>query len=109
MPIVNLKQPGQPVANFGFNSTSITVNSLTIDCAEHQADSKVTVEIRDVNGVASVGDTGAYLAVIEIPAKTYTEVDTGETDPETEQPIFESVAEPLDPNAIAITLWPTTA
>lgn len=108
MPIVNLKQPGQPVANFAFNGASISVNELTIDCADHQADSKVTVEIRDANGETLVGDSGAYLATIEIPAKTYTDADTGEIDPETEQPIFEKTADPLDPNAIVITLWPTT-
>lgn len=99
MPIIKLKQPELPVAQFSFTGTTVTIEDVTIDCAAEQDDSKKTIEVRLNNGKATTGEEGAYLAVIEIPAKEYT-APSGEA---------ESIAQaiPLDPNSVTVTLWPT--
>ena len=103
MPQINLKQPGQPVADFSVNGSFVTVAGVTIDCAARQLDSSVTVEIRSsASGIHEAGD-GAYLAQIEIPARRYTEV---EEIGEDEKPTILREAVALDPNAVSITLWP---
>lgn len=105
MPIINLIQQGQPVADFSTNGALVTIAGLEINCAEHQDDSATTIEIRQSANGAQIGGTGAYIAVIEIPAKSYIE-DLAE-DEEGNQ-VSNLVAEPLDHNAITIQLWPTT-
>jgi hypothetical protein len=106
--MINLKEPSQPVAMFSVEGCVVTVAGISVDCAKEQADSKTLIEIKSNNGQASVGGEGAYLAVIEIPAKTYTSQTTGETDEQTGQPVSTLVADELDSNAISITLWPST-
>ena len=108
MPMINLKEPSQPVAMFSVDGCVVTVAGVSVDCAQEQADSKTLIEIKSHNGQASVGGEGAYLAVIEIPAKTYTSQPTGETDEQIGQPVSTLVADELDPNAISITLWAST-
>jgi hypothetical protein len=93
MPQIILKQPGQPVSDFSVSGARVTVAGITVDCAQRQTDSSVCVEIRSNHGVPSEGGDGAYLAQIDIPARSYAGI--------------ESVA--LDPNAVTITLWPTAA
>ncbi len=104
MPQINLKQPGQPVADFSVSGGNVTVAGVTIDCEARQLDTAVTVEVRANKTGPSEGGNGAYLAQIEIPARRYTDVEGKDKDgkPEvTQAPV------PLDPNAISITLWPT--
>ena len=108
MPQINLKQPGQPVADFSVSGTIVTVSGVTINCAGRQTDIAVTVQVRTNHASpgegAMEGGSGAYLAQIEIPARRYTDIDGKDKDgkPEiTQSPV------PLDPNAISITLWPT--
>jgi hypothetical protein len=108
MPMINLKEPSQPVAMFSVDGCVVTVAGVSVDCVKEQTDSKTIVEVKSKNGQASIGGEGAYLAVIEIPAKTYTSQPTGETDEQTGQPVSTLVADELDPNAISITLWPST-
>jgi hypothetical protein len=107
MPQINLKQPGQPVADFSVSGSSVTVAGITIDCEARQLDSAVTVEIRtnktDPSEGAIEGGNGAYLAQIEIPARRYTDVEGKDKDGE---PEITQAPVPLDPNAISITLWP---
>lgn len=107
MALIHLRQPGQPVANFSTNGAIITVSGVAVDCVARQKDAATVVEIRNNNGIASEGGNGAYLAHIEIPAKTYhTETIPGEQDePET----VTRVADPLNPDSISVTLWPAAA
>lgn len=106
MPQIILKQPGgQPVADFAVTGNVVTVAGVVVDCAERHADISVSVEIRNNKAGPSEGGSGAYLAQIEIPARRYNEV-AGENDKDGKPTtIKEPVA--LDPNAVAITLWPT--
>ncbi|WMC11778.1 hypothetical protein PU634_05265 [Oceanimonas pelagia] len=109
MPQINLKQSGSPVADFAVSGNMVTVAGLSIDCAARQEDTAVTIEIRAHKGeVVEGGQDGAYLAHIHIPARTYTEVpaEGGEEGLDGEQPQSERVADPLDHNAVVVTLWP---
>lgn len=104
---VTLKQPNQPVADFSISGTVVTVSGVSIDTSARQDDVLVTVEIRaNVDGPSEGGD-GAYLAQIDIPARRYItqhvpSENTDEEATETREP-----AE-FDPNAVMVTLWPTT-
>lgn len=104
MPQINLKQPGQPVADFSVSGGNVTVAGVTIDCEARQLDTAVTVEIRANKTGPSEGGNGAYLAQIDIPARRYTDVEGKDKDG---KPEITQAPVPLDPNAISITLWPT--
>jgi len=104
---ITLIDPGQTVADFSVNGAVITVAGITTDCAERQQDAAVIVEIRERNGTVfeshGGNEGGAFVAHINIPAKVYeqTTVD-GDGDEDAQTP----AAQPLDPNAISVTLWP---
>lgn len=109
---INLKQPGQPVADFSVSGAVVTVSGVAIDCATRQEDVAVTIEIRRNLGGPSEGGNGAYLAQIKIPSRRYeiTQVpgEEGEGEEgETAQPTELREPLPLDPNAVVVTLWPT--
>jgi len=108
MPQIKLKQPQQPVAEFSVSGPTVTVAGVAVDCAARQADASTVIEIRRNNGVAEEGGSGAYLAHIEIPAKTYHEEASEEPAMDGEEPGTVTVADPLDPDAVVITLWPAT-
>lgn len=103
---INLKQDGQPVADFAVSGTNVTVAGVTIDCAARQQDIAVTVEVRQNIDGPSEGGNGAYLTQIEIPARRY-ETNTIPAAGEDEQPTEVREPLPLDPNAVVVTLWPT--
>ena len=104
MPQINLKQPGQPVADFTVSGGNVTVAGVTIDCEARQLDTAVTVEVRANKTGPSEGGNGAYLAQIDLPARRYTDVEGKDKDG---KPEITQAPVPLDPNAISITLWPT--
>lgn len=106
MPIITLAQPDMPVAQFSVSGNQITVDGLTVDCSAEQTDSQNVIEIRLIGGAPQIGETGPYLAVITIPPKTYSEIETGETDQDTGINIVDIVTEDLDPNTVHLTLWP---
>lgn len=108
MPQIKLKQPQQPVAEFSVSGSNVVVAGVEIDCAARQNDSTTLIEVRSNNGVAEEGGSGAYLAHIEIPPKTYREEEDDGAPSDGEEAGTVKVAEPLDPDAIVITLWPTT-
>lgn len=102
-----LISPGQNLASFAVAGALITVAGVSVDCAELQADTPQTVEIRDNADGPGIGGDGAYLAQIAIPGRAYVET---ESDTEVDvggNPLIVREALPLDPNAIAVTLWPT--
>ena len=103
MPQINLKQPGQPVADFAFSGSLVTVAGVAVDCAARQTDTAVTVEIRANKSGPGEGGNGAYLAQIDIPARRYAEVAGADADG---QPAMLQEPVALDPNAVSITLWP---
>lgn len=97
---IELKQPGQAVADFSVNGHLITIAGVLVDCLSLQNDSAQIIEVRLSERGAHIDGEGAYLAHIEIPAKAYAEVVVGEGD------VVERVAQDLDANAITVTLWP---
>ncbi|SSY76710.1 hypothetical protein [Alcaligenes faecalis] len=101
---IHLKQPGQPVSDFAISGTVVTVSGVAVDCAVQQQDVSVTLEIRANASGPGLGGDGAYLAQIEIPARRYLapQVPMGEG----EEPMEQLEAQPLDPSAVAVTLWP---
>ena len=101
---INLKQPGQPVANFSVQGTVIEVSGVAVDTAERQDDIAVMVEVRSNGGQAGVGGDGAYLAQIYIPARQYVESESYN-----ENGDMQSIRNPipLDPNSVEVTLWPS--
>lgn len=109
-----LQIPGQPVADFSVSGSVVTVAGAAVDCAAQQADAQVIVNImRDKTGATKInGKTGSYLAQVVIPSRQYHDqpaVDAaGNPILDTQgNPGINRVALPLDPNSIAVTLWPT--
>ncbi|WP_302409622.1 hypothetical protein [Comamonas kerstersii] len=102
---IELKQPGQPVADFAVDGAQITIAGVLVDCEALQQDTTEIVEVRQSSAGVHIGGDGAYLAQIEIPARTYANAAaaSGEGD---DQAQSESLAHPLDANAILVTLWP---
>lgn len=96
MAIVRLLSKKQPVADFAVSCALVTVRDLTVDCAPLYEAGTRSVEIRsDGAGNTVIGGKGCYLAIIDIPGQRFVD---GENGPE---------LLPLDPAAIAITLWPS--
>ena len=98
MPQIHLKQPGLPVADFAVYGAVVTVAGVAIDCAARQQDGAVVLEIRSNETGPGEGGDGAYLAQIAIPARRFDESETDDG--------VQRRPQPLDPNAVAITLWP---
>lgn len=104
---IELKQPGQPVADFAVNGAQITIAGVLVDCAALQQDTTEIVEVRQSAAGAHISGDGAYLAQIEIPARTYATTSAPqEGDPEAQSQVI-TQPHPLDANAILVTLWPT--
>lgn len=107
---IELKQPGQSVANFSVDGALITVEGIAVDCQALQQDTTEIVEVRRSASGIHLGGDGAYVAQIEIPARVYLQRDlavAGDTQEGEAQPVAPDEAVPLDANAILITLWPT--
>lgn len=104
---ITLQSPGLPVADFAVVAAVITVAGINVDCAALQADTAQTIEVRHNADGPGIGGDGAYLAHIHIPAKAYTETESSTEVDDGGNPVIVRDALPLDPNAIAVTLWPT--
>lgn len=103
---IHLKTPGQPVADFSLDGTTVTVAGVFVDCEIRQQDIDTVVEIRAQASGAGEGGDGAYIAQIRIPARQY--VDEEIDEPQGEMTVLRTPV-PLDPNAIEVTLWPRAA
>ena len=102
---IELKHPGQAVADFAISGTQITVAGITVNCADLQQDTTQIIEVRQsTDGRAHVGGDGAYLAHITIPARSYTESHAKTQGGH--EPASERVSVELDANAIEVTHWP---
>lgn len=103
MPQINLKHPGQAVADFSVNGAVVTIAGVAIDCAARASDEAQILEIRAENGQAHEGGDGAILAQIEIPARRYADAEATDADG---NPTTIATPLPFDGNRVAITLWP---
>jgi len=103
---IELKQPGQAVADFSVNGHLITIAGVLVDCQALQQDGERIIEVRQSANGAHIGGDGAYLAHITIPAKVYVEAPADDGEDGEEGGGAEHVAQELDLNAITVTLWP---
>lgn len=102
-----LISPGLPLANFSVAGALITVAGVSVDCDVLQQDTPQIVEVRDNADGPGIGGDGAYLAQISIPARAYAETESATEVDADGNPLIVREALPIDPNAIAVTLWPT--
>lgn len=100
---IELKQPGQAVADFSVDGHRITIAGVLVDCLALWKDSQQIIEVRQSEAGAHIGGEGAYLAHITIPAKSYVEVPSEDT--EGSQTGMRELLD-LDVNAIEVVLWP---
>lgn len=106
---ITLQSPGQPIADFSVSGATISIAGTAIDCAALQTESQVLVNVaKDKAGAVKLNPKsgGTCLAIICIPAKQYHDLPS-DPDPQTGDPTFVRTEIPLDPNAIAVELWPT--
>jgi hypothetical protein len=106
MPMTTLVQPGAPIAPVAIAANRLTVGDITVDFAAEQQDTAAEIVIHHHAGAfVRGGDQGAIVAIVRIPARRYTE-QQGDADPITGAPTTTRVAEPLNPNAVSVELWP---
>lgn len=99
--------PDSGVADFSVVGAVVTVSGVSIDCAARETDDEQHIEIRQTKGgTVKEGLTGAYVAVVIIPARRYNEVMVEETSMGEVRLVPKKVPAPLDPNAVIIKLWP---
>lgn len=111
---ITMQSIGQPVSDFSVSGATITVSGKLIDCSIHQADTETSLNVVKMSdGKIEVNPKkGGYgLAIITIPAKTYQskpalDVDGNPVLDMNGSPSVTREPNPLDPNAIAVTLWP---
>lgn len=101
---IELKQQSQPVIDFSIYGSVFQIGDLVIDTALRQEDAPVTIELLNDGGVISEGGPGAYVAQIQIPARTYSE---NESVDENGNIVTDRVALPIDTNGVKVTLWPS--
>ncbi|ERS88849.1 hypothetical protein [Halomonas sp. PBN3] len=94
-----------PHPDFSIAEGIVTVCGVAIDCAEHQADSQVIVDVRQKDGIAQLGGDGYQIASVRIPPRQYQEVE-GEPMEGEEEPSTLREAQPLDPRQVEVTIWP---
>lgn len=104
---ITLQSPGLPVADFSVSGSVITVSGISVDCVALQMDTPQTIEVRKNDKGPGIGGKGAYLAHVHIPARAYVEIESSTELDANGNPQIVREALPLDPNAIAVTLWPT--
>jgi len=101
-----LVQPGAPIAPVAISSDRLSIGDITVDFAAEQQDTAAEIIIHHHAGAfVRGGDQGAIVAIVRIPARRYTE-QPGDADPISGAPTTTRVAEPLDPNAVSVELWP---
>lgn len=85
----------------------LRVGGHQIDIAARQEDRATTIDLSLDDGGQVVEGTGAgwYVANVILPAASYVEVGTGETDPETGSPIMAMEKEPVNLNQVVVNLW----
>lgn len=93
-----------PHPDISIVGNTVTINEHSIDCESRQGDSAQIIDIRQQGGQVNEGGSGHQLASIHIPACQYEEVDTGETDDES-NPIIAREKLAFNSNKVLVTLW----
>ena len=101
--IIVEKNEGQKI-KYKVNGSAICFDGkLAVNCAEHQQDWDVHIDVcADADGNLVIGTEAgrAYVAEIDIPARAY---EQGEPSGEDDQPPM--MALPLDMDAVKLSLW----
>lgn len=99
MIIVN-KNEGQKIPYAVIGTLLVFNEELSLDLSKYERDFPVHLDIcRNEFEMLTVGVSKKYVAEIEIPARVYEEVETGEEYP------TELVPVPLDMDTVTLTLW----
>ena len=108
MKIIN-KNEGRYIP-YKLSKNSLSLNDeLTLNLDKYERDDSVRIDIcfdRNKTLVMGVipGIAELYAAQIEIPAREYTEVDSGKVN-ENDEPIYVPEPVPFEPKNITLTLW----
>lgn len=105
MIIIDKNEGAKVVQGLTGTFISFRDGELSLDLARFERDFDVTVVITENEfGMLQMGLARRYVAEIQIPARIYDEVDTGQKD-ENGQAIMEMVAQPFDIKKVTLTLW----
>lgn len=85
----------------------LKVDGYAIDVAASQQDHAITIDLSldEQGNVVEGRGAGWYVANVTLPAAEYQEVESGETDPETGEPIMTRERQPVNLNQVVVNLW----
>lgn len=105
MIIVEKKEGAETISYQMMGDLLVLDNSLYINLPIYERDFPVHLDIsKNEYGMITMGLSRAYVAEIDIPAREYIEVSTGEFDEDGNE-IIENQPQPFDLNKVALTLW----
>jgi hypothetical protein len=86
---------------------TLTIGGYAIDIPARQSDVEVTIDLSlcDKGCVVEGQGAGWYAANVVLPPARFIEVETGEDDPETGEPVTVTERAPIDVHLIRINLW----
>lgn len=83
-------------------------DEMTLNLSKYERDDPVHIDIGlNARGFLTFGVSDRYAVQIDIPAREYDLVDSGQTD-ENDSPRMNKVAKPFDMSRVMVTLWGRT-
>lgn len=93
---------------FEGNKVILGDDEMTLNLSKYERDDPVHIDIGlNARGFLTFGVSDRYAAQIDIPAREYALVDSGQTD-ENGSPRMNKVAQPFDMSRVTVTLWGRT-
>lgn len=103
--IIVEKTPGEKIPYELAGNLLMINQELYLNLPAYQRDYPVSLDItRNEYGMLVMGISRTYVAQIDIPAREYVEVDTGEVNDDG-QPITEFQPQPFNIETVTLTLW----
>lgn len=94
--------------SFTGNKIILGDDEMLLNLSKYERDDPVSIDIGlNARGFLTFGVSDRYAVQIEIPARSYKYVETGEAD-ENGQPRTEKVVQPFDMSAVTVILWGRT-
>lgn len=93
---------------FEGNKVILGDDEMTLNLSKYERDDPVHIDIGlNARGFLTFGVSDRYAVQIDIPAREYALVDSGQTD-ENGSPRMNKVAQPFDMSHVTVTLWGRT-
>lgn len=93
---------------FEGNKVILGDDEMTLNLSKYERDDPVHIDIGlNARGFLTLGVSDRYAVQIDIPAREYALVDSGQTD-ENGSPRMNKVAQPFDMSRVTVTLWGRT-